>query len=247
MTYTAKRIAGGILVGTGVAIALALTGLMAWAAFEGLSYFSSGAGYEAYGGLHCPILISSAETGVVQAAFDNPTDQVQEPYYQVEISAKAESRKLENQISVPAHSSRVASWTVSADDIDLEPFIFVKMDVLPMDTYATREATCGILVAGLGGLKGSIALAIAMAIGLGIMLAGLVLPALGLNPSEAVQFDVEAGTNRRRTAQALGVASTAGVLAAVMGWWLIALLLLAVSLLLGLMTITATISGNPTA
>ena len=39
-----------------------------------------------------------------------------------------------------------AAWTVDAHDIDLGNFILVKVDVLPVAGYRTREATCGILV-----------------------------------------------------------------------------------------------------
>lgn len=244
MNHATRRIAAEILFVAGVLITLVLTALMAWAPFEGLSYFASGAGYDSFSGLHCPILISSTEAGQVRAEFRNSTDEVQQPYYEVEISGKVASRHLESQVSVPAQTIRVVRWTVSSEDVDLEPFIFVKLDVLPIGEYATREATCGIVVAGLGGLSGATALAVAIALGLISMLAGLMLPALGLNPVEAVRFDRDAGTNRRRASQALAVAATVGLLAGLMGWWLIALVLLAIGVLLALMAIAATISGG---
>lgn len=240
-----KRLAAGILFVVGVLITLALTGLMAWAAFEGLSYFSSGAGYAAFDGLHCPILISSREAGVVEAHFLNSTDQAQQPFYEVEISGKVASRHMESQISVPARASQDVSWTVSSEDIDLEPFIFVKMDVLPIGGYATREATCGILVGDLAGLSGAATLLAATAIGLLCILAGLILPVLGVSQVERVRLDQEAGTNRGRATQALSVASTIGLFAGLMGWWLIALLLLVISVLLLLMGLPAMIAGRP--
>ncbi len=235
MQRRSARIAASLLFLLGALITMALAGMMAWAGFEGLSYFATGAGYASFGGMHCPILVSRAETGVVTADFVNSTDQVMQPYYEVEISGRVASRQFEGQIVIQPHASGRVSWAVNEGDIDLNPFIFVKMDVLPVGGYATREATCGILVTDLGGMSGNLALSIAIAIGVLCLLTGLLLPAIGLAPTEAIKYDAEASTNSRRSAQALGVMSVCALFAGLMGWWLLAMLLLAVSLLLVVM------------
>ncbi len=227
-----KRIISTTLFLLGVLLAMALAGLTAWAAFEGLSYFSTGAGYDPYGGMHCPILISRTETGFVRADFSNPTDQAEQPYYEVEISGVVASRQLENQITVLPHTTQQVSWPVTASDVDVPPFVFVKMDVLPIGDFATREATCGILVAGLPGIRGATAMSIAVALALLFILIGLILPAWGLSAREASQFDREANSNSRRAAQVLGVLAAAALLAGLMGWWLATIVLLAMGLLL---------------
>ncbi len=237
-------VAAAVLFVLGVLITMALAGMMAWAAFEGLSYFATGAGYASYGGMHCPVLISRSETGVVTADFVNPSGQVLQPYYEIEISGRVASRQLEGQVTVQPNARGRVSWTVTQSDIDLNPFIFVKMDVLPVDAYATREDTCGILVAGLGGISGSVGLSLAMAIGLVCLLAGLLLPAVALTAAEAVEFDAAASTNSRRAAQALGVVAVLALLAGLMGWWLVALLALVVSLLLLVMVVPYMLSGR---
>ncbi len=244
MSYAARRTIAGIVFMAGVLVTLALTALTAWAAYEALSYFSTGAGYEPYGGLHCPTVMSSREMGLVRADFANASDQTQQPYYRVEISGKGSSRLVENQITVPAHTSQQIALTVSADDIDLAPFVFVKLDVLPIGGFSTREATCGIVVVDLTGLNGATAFNIAAACGLLCMLVGLLLPAVGLSPMQAKAFDAEAGSNRRRAMQALAVSAAAGLFAGLMGWWSIALVLLAIGVLLLLMTLSAAISGS---
>ncbi len=228
----------------GVLTIMALAAVTAWAAFEGLSYFATGAGYDLYGGMHCPILISPRENGVVAASFTNPTDQVLQPYYEVEISGRIAARQMEGQVDVIPHASQSVTWTVNARDIDLEPFIFVKMDVLPIGGYGTREATCGILVANVDGMSGVQALSLGLGIGLLCLVAGLLLPAVGLTPAELVLFDSEASTNSRRALQALGVASASALFAGLMGWWLPAMLLLAVSLLLLVMVLPYAVSGR---
>ncbi len=232
MQDRAKRNTGNILFVLGVLIALALAALTAWASFEGLSYFATGAGYDPFDGLHCPIMISPTETGIVEADFINATDQAQQPYYEVEISGVAAARQLENQITLAPHTTQQVSWTVSAADVDLSPFVFVKMDVLPMAEYSTREATCGIIVANILGMKGGTAMSVAVALALLCMLLGLVLPAWGLTPGEAARFDSEASGNYRRATQALGLVAAFALLAGLMAWWLVATILIAISLLL---------------
>ncbi len=244
MNRGAKLVTAKALFLVGALVTMALAAGIAWASFEGLSYFSTGAGYGPYGGLHCPILISRSEAGVVRADFENPTDQVQQPYYEVEISGRVASRTLEGQIVVPPHATRSAIWTVNADDIDIEPFIFVKMDVLPIGSSATREATCGILVADVIGLAGAQALSIAVAMGLLCLLAGSLIPGFEANGTGAARPGTVPSVNSGRLSQALGVATAASLLAALMGWWPIAFLLLAVSLLLLAMLVSSVIAGG---
>jgi hypothetical protein len=190
-----------------------------------LSYFYTGAGYDRFSGLHCPILISRWEPGVVTATFDNSTDADLRPYYEVEISGESATRHLEGQITVEPHTRRDVRWSVGNGDIDLGFFILVKLDVLPVGGFASREATCGILVAGLGGMSGGQAIWLALGATMLCIIAGIVVPSLGLRPSEAAAFDREASSNARRSSQALGVAASAAVLAAFAGWWLAAVVL----------------------
>jgi hypothetical protein len=216
----------GILVGLSIALA------SAWADFEGLSYFATGAGYAPFGGLRCPVLITNLESGVARARFDNPTTEVMEPFYEVDVSGPVTSRRSEGRIVVPARSSRGVAWAIDARDVDLSPFVFVKMDVLPFAGFPTREDTCGILVANLPGMGGEQILSVLLVVSLLGMAGGLVLPTLGLTPQQAARYDAEAGTERRRTAQALALATSAALLAGLEGWWLFAVALSAVSVLL---------------
>lgn len=236
------RSSAPVLYFLGVLATMALAALAAWPAFEGLSYFATGAGYAVYGGMHCPILISPREAGIIRADFANPTDAVIQRYYEVEISGRVAARHLEGQIALAPHTSEHVTWMVNAGDIDLEPFIFVKMDVLPIGNYGTREATCGILVADVAGMSGGEALSAGLAIGLLCLLGGVLVPGLGLTPKEAMQFESKASTNSRRALQALGLTSATALLAGLMGWWPAAMLLLAVSLLLLTMVLPYAIS-----
>ena len=55
---------------------------------------------------------------------------------------------------------------------------------------------------------------------------------IGVAPAEAAKFDREASTPWRRLIQTLGIASALAMLSGLAGWWLPALVLCAISLLL---------------
>lgn len=216
----------------GVLIAILVAVGSAWADYEGLSYFATGAAYDPFYGLNCPVLLSPAEVGVVSARFQNQTDKAIEPYYEVEVSGLTASRQLHGHLVVDPGMTRDAAWTVDARDIDLGDFVLVKVDVLPVAGYRTREATCGILVVPLPGLTGKSALFLIVLVSILCMLAGLILPVIGVAPAEAAKFDREASTPWRRLIQTLGLAGALAMLSGLAGWWLPALVLCAISLLL---------------
>jgi hypothetical protein len=123
-------------------------------------------------------------------------------------------------------------WTVDARDIDLHSFILVKLDALPVAGYRTREATCGILVFPFPGVSGATALFLVVIASVVCMLAGMFVPVIRISPGEALRYDREASTASRRLVQTLGIASALSMLLGLAGWWLPALVLCAVDLLL---------------
>jgi len=216
----------------GALIAILVAVGSAWADYEGLSYFATGAAYDPLHGLRCPVLLSQGDVGVVSLSFQNPTDKSIEPFYEVEVSGLTATRQLEGRLVVDPGMTQDAAWTVDAGDVDLGYFIFVKADVLPVAGYHTRQATCGILVVPLPGPTGDSTLFLMVTVSALCMLAGLILPVIGVAPAEAAKFDREASTPWRRLIQTLGVTSALAMLAGLAGWWLAALVLCAICLLL---------------
>jgi hypothetical protein len=216
----------------GVVAGLALAAAAAWGDFEGLSYFATGAGYRPFDGLRCPVFMASTETGIVTGRFDNPGNQTIEPYYEVEISGRAASRQLEGQIAVPAHGRRELAWATDVRDTDLDQFVFVKLDVLPVAGFPTREATCGILITDVAGMSGGWIMSFAVVVSSLFMVVGLILPASGLSQDQAMRYDLAATSNTRRSTQVLGLATELAILPALGGLWLLAVVLIVISLLL---------------
>ncbi|HEX2696344.1 MAG TPA: hypothetical protein VHM28_01460, partial [Anaerolineales bacterium] len=171
MSDRTTRTPSNILYLLGVLLGLALAVLAIWAAFEGQSYFFTGATHEPFYGLHCPIFMTRPETGTITATFDNPSDQEMQPYYEVEISGPL-ARKFENQLSVPTYQSKTVEWTVDANDIDLGSFIFVQMQILPDGTHRTRQAVCGIFVLNVPGATGDTIFTLALILSLAGIVVG---------------------------------------------------------------------------
>lgn len=223
---------GALLIVLGAALAITVAIAASWADFEGLSYFATGAGYDRFEGMACPSVMSLAEEGTVRAVFDNPTNNNIRPNYRVEISGTSASRKLEGSVAVSPHSQQAVSWAVSKQDVDLGNLVLVRLVVLPVSTYATREATCGILTLDTGSIPGRRALEGVIAGSVLLTLAGLVLPMLMLTGHARRTYEAAASSPRRRALQALGISSAGAVLPALGGAWLAAWILCAVSLIL---------------
>jgi hypothetical protein len=210
----------------GVALGIGLAGLAVWGDFEAMSYFYTGAGYAGFSGLKCPALMTRDETVTISATLDNPGNQPIEPYYQVDISGIAGLRHLENQVTVPPHSSKTVQWAVGAEDIDLGSFVMVKMDILPMAGYSTREATCGMAVLNLGGLSGGQAVGWSLGLSLLATVLGLVIREAGPVPIGGKELSL------RNAMRATGILTCAALFAALSGWWLFGFLFGALTLLL---------------
>ena len=216
---------GGAVFLVGVFLGLGLALVAVWSDYEGFSYFNSGAGYPAFNGLVCPILMTRSEKSVVTADFKNSTGQEFDPYYEVAISGPDSSRKLEGQLAIPIHTTKTIQWTVDAKDIDLGFFIFVDMQVLPVAGYQTREDTCGIMVINFTGLTGSEIFGLILA----TSLLGMV---LGLGLWENNRLNTNRYTNRHRALQAQGIAVLLALLTGLIGLWAAGLIFCVLAILL---------------
>ncbi len=220
------RLAGATIFFLGILSGLALASAAIWGDFEAMSYFYTGAGYDQFNGLKCPILMTLSDTGIVTAGFSNASDREIQPYYEVSVSGVASLREFEAQLPVPAHATESVQWTVDANDIDLGSFILVNVDVLPVAGYSTREATCGIVVLNLNGPTGRQIFGSVLAASLLGMVVGL-----GLLES-ATDMKNSPALNAANAMRATAIAAALAMLTGLMGWWLIGLIFCAVTILL---------------
>ncbi len=221
-----KQRLGTIIFLVGVFIALGLAGLTVWGDFEAMSYFFTGAGYPTFSGLSCPVLLTRGEVATVSVRLNNPSNEVIQPYYRVEISGIAGLRTLENQVPVAPHSSRTVQWTVSSQDVDLGIFVMVHMEILPMAGYSTREATCGAVVLNIGGLSGGQIVGGALVLGLLGIVLGLAITETGSAPVGGKDLSLRNGM------RAAGVLVCLALFTALIGSWLFGTLFAVLTLLL---------------
>ena len=224
MQIKSKHIIGSIVFFLGIFLGLALAIAAIWADFEGLSYYYTGATYGQFNGLHCPILMTRSETGTITATFNNPGNQIYEPYYQMEIGGLL-PRNFEDQLSIPPHTTKSVQWTVDAHDIDLGFFIFAKLDTLPDAIYPSREATCGIVVLNIPGLSGNQIFGLLLVLSLlGISIGSM----LWENANEPLTGKE---LNQKNAMQALAILVLLTMFTGFMGWWGPGILLCAMTLL----------------
>jgi hypothetical protein len=231
------RTFGSIIYFLGIFLGLGMSLAVVWSAFEGLSYFYTGAGYPSFNGLDCPLLMTRSETAAVNASFNNPGDQEIEPYYEVTISGQASMRKFEGQLSVPAHSSKSIRWTVNAGDIDLGFFVFIAMEVLPVAGYSTRQDTCGIMVLNLTGSTGGQVFYLTLATSLLCIGIGF-----GLWENSA-GMDMGHFINLRRAMKAMGLAVLLAMLTSFMGLWLPGIIFCVMTILLVVIVLRLFVEG----
>ena len=226
---------GRIFFVLGVVTGLAHTVIAIWNNTEATNYFFTGAPYPPFHGLQCPLMMTPTEKGIVTAVFDNPTDQEDIYFYRVEISNDTVSpRTIEDQIAVPSHQSKHVQWTVDANDIDLRFFIFVKITVLPNAFHPAQEDICGIMIVNFPALTGAQVSETALLISFLGMAVGLVL---------WQRNGIKTNRDLGRLAQALGFAVLLALLSTAMGWWVIAIALAVVTILLLIISVRFAIDG----
>jgi hypothetical protein len=207
----------------GIVIGLILAIIPVWGQLEAINYYFVGVKYEPFDGLHCPIMIAPSEKGIVTAVFNNPTDREDNVLYRAEISGAVSTREVEGQIMVFPDDTKSIQLTVDVNDVDLRFFIFVKMNILPNALHPSQEAVCGIMVVNVLGLSGSQLSAVALS----LSLLGIV---IGLGVWQ--QTSTNADQNMRRVLITLGLVLLLAMFASAMGWWIAALALAVITVLL---------------
>src|SRR5690349_8750927 len=100
----------------GVILGFALAVILLWSRMEATHYFFSGAQYDPFDGLHCPLMMAPTEKGVVTATFDNTSDREVNFRYRAEISGAVSTRHLEGQTAVPPHQTKRVELPIDAND-----------------------------------------------------------------------------------------------------------------------------------
>jgi hypothetical protein len=220
-----KSVVANLLFLVGIAAGFSLALISTWADYEAVRYFYTGARFDSFRGMRCPVIANRSETVRISATLDNPSDREVRPFYRVHVSGPLE-RSFENQITLAPGQAQTIQWTAAADDIDLQYFIMTKITLLPYAGLPAREAICGILVLNLDGLAGVHILIMSLGVSLFGIIGGLI---LGERQAKDINKTL---TQPQLVRRALGLVVVLALLFGLAGWWLAGLAFCVLALLL---------------
>ena len=161
---------GAIIFLTGVLVGLLLSGAITWSESEACIYSSFNG--ETSLGIECPLILSPAETGVIQAEIVNLTGEEIKPVVTAEISHGRVPREVKQTLSLGSLKREMVQWPVDSSDMIFERVILVNILQSRYSNNPSRSGSCGILVFSLFGLTGIQTFALVFAVSLILMFSG---------------------------------------------------------------------------
>ena len=207
----------------GALLSFALAIIAAWTDLEAAFYGFSRRASTTLSGLSCPVLLNRNEIGIVSVSIRNTTERKLSPSVRAEFSSRLTPISTLESVQIEPGESKTLEWTVGPENIDLSRFIFSKVLVFASYPMPDREASCGTLIVNLP-IPGSVLLFSMTALGLGGMAGGL----FALNRSHPLSDRLE---RILRPLTFLAIMITLALVVGLAGWWVQAVLVLAVTLI----------------
>lgn len=226
MKNTALRTLSIIIFSIGVLTGMAFFVGATWADVESVFYGFNRYGNKLTSAMHCPVLITRDETGTVTATFKNTADQLVRPTVRFQASNIGTFRTETSQLSMEPGQEQTVEWTVTSADMVLDRFIFAKIFTFASYPMRDVEQTCGILVLDIPGLTGKQITIAFLAVGLVGTCAGSALWSAAHKPLKDHSLEAMRAMITLIATVALGLVST------LFAWWLLGVLLSALSLIL---------------
>jgi hypothetical protein len=161
---------GALIFLTGVLVGLFLSGAVTWSESEARIYSSFNG--ETNLGIKCPIILSPAETGVIQTEIVNLTGEEIKPVVTAQISHGRVPREIKQTFQLQSLNSESAEWVVDSSDVIFERVILVNVLQSRYSNNPSRSGSCGILVFSLFGLTGIQTFGLVLAVSLILMFSG---------------------------------------------------------------------------
>lgn len=142
----------------GAIVGMVLIGLSIYADFEASLFDVPITTGETIRPVSCPVFMDMEESGIVQAAYKNQSDEMDNILVEVHIS-HGESvwiQEEENQIQLEGGAKQRFSWEIFPSDATDRQLILTKMVVTGSLGATTYKGSCGVMVVNLpGGLSGT--------------------------------------------------------------------------------------------
>lgn len=210
------RALGLLLFVIGALLGLGLAGIAIWGDLEATLFdrtmeLLSDASLK---GLHCPMLLTTDESGTVSATIKNPLDRPAEFRVRIHVSRYLTLlRESDSWVSLAPGERQRVEWTVTPDDVVYDHLILVKVLQYPRYPLPSRLGSCGVVVVDLPILSGGQILALALAASLLGMSAGIGLWLAISRPLHGRELEAV------RAMVALACCVVASLIAGLLGLW----------------------------
>jgi len=212
-----------ILTLSGILMGLLLAILAVWADYESTAYGFMRRAQASFQGLICPVFLGKNESRDVSIKISNPTDRTLSPGVRIEISTPNELDSEVEHIQLAPGEQITLKKTIGPENVDLGMFIFVNALVFSTYPIPDRENTCGILVLPI--TQGAPLLIFGTALSTLLMAVGVFI--LYKNKQAAQQGSVQ----RSHSMLFMVIVTILAIFFALMGWWLVAAILIVLSIL----------------
>ena len=204
-------------------ISVTVAVIATWSDLEAAFYGFDRRASTALQNLRCPILLNRNETGVISVRVSNTTDGKLSPSVRADFSSALTPISALDSVELAPGESKTLEWTIGPENIDLKRFIFSKVLIFASYPLPDREATCGTYIVDLP-IPGRVLLSLMVALGLVGMGGGW----LVLNRLKRQSARLEKAL---RPLSFLTIVIVLALAASLAGWWVQAVLLLAVTLI----------------
>lgn len=212
--------AAGFLAGAGLFVA------STWADVEAAQYGFARYGKAPTSALRCPMLVTGTGYGAATFLYENTSDRSIRPSVRFQASGLASFDEENYRLELAPGQSQQVRMELDAGNIVLGNYIFVK--VFTFASYPLRdvEQTCGMLYLDLPQVSGAAVVAVGMIASLAGMAFGLATWSLANRPIRGRAADA------RRAMVVMGLAVLFGFASALLGWWMLGVVLSVLTILL---------------
>ncbi len=166
---------GTILYLIGVAIGLVLLFITVWGDIEASTFDAALHTDEGLSSLKCPVVITSAETGIISVTVENPLEKEIDPVVRARFTMGFVTLMMEDRVKlqIPPGEKETLTWKVTQEDAAYRRLILARVYQFANKSLQARQGACGIVVLPITGLTGQQLMMSAFAASLVAMAAGL--------------------------------------------------------------------------